>query len=371
MSGGDYVEILSKSGGSLSPLEVSNFVANTIGEVQMTKILRSGNALVLTNTKIQTEKLLTTDSDSLKIRLKDNLNMAKGVIKSTNFKYETDATLLKELQQSGVKMIQRILRKGEPEGDECGVKEGLCNTGHLILTFEARDKPDFVVYGSEKLNVNNYYPRPMRCAKCFRYGHPTTRCSTLRCGKCGSGEHIASNCDSKTCCPNCSGEHCAWSPLCPVYIKEKQIARYMVDNKCTYYEAKNIINPKTYATVLGQKRNETDTTEQLLRYILKTLEIQQKQIAELNQKVDGIMSAHKETVEHEQEKLQPLDKPSHLILEVTQKMTEQQLTIDNLEKKFKLFEQKGKNEPKKNSIASTTEKNIYQTRKNNLSKQRP
>lgn len=102
--------------------------------------------------------LLDTNSDKWEIMLKENLNTSKGVIKSENFKYETDETILTELEPNGVKLVQRILRKREPRGEEYGTKYGLCNTGHLILTFETRNKPDWVIFGSERLNVINYYP---------------------------------------------------------------------------------------------------------------------------------------------------------------------------------------------------------------------
>lgn len=81
--------------------------------------------------------------------------------------------------------------------------------------------------------VEAYNPGPVRCMKCYVYGHTASTCiGPMRCFKCGGEKHLARACVSSTPkCPNCGGEHAPTWHKCPTTIKKKEEKNKALEEK--------------------------------------------------------------------------------------------------------------------------------------------
>jgi hypothetical protein len=120
-------------------------------------------------------------------------------------------------------------------------KDGkIIQTPSVILAFEG-SMPEKIKIGLYAFSVQPYIPKPIRCAKCQRYGHKTRDCRKTfdTCPRC-AGKHSISACNSDNLavkCINCGGNHSAAYKGC---IKYKSIATALkstVTEGLTYSEA--------------------------------------------------------------------------------------------------------------------------------------
>ena len=110
-------------------------------------------------------------------------------------------------------------------------KEGT-STKTMLCTFTGRipERVDLGHWGN--FATKTYYPEPLRCYKCQRYGHHKSACnSPTICAVC-SGRHDTEACITKhkagevttSRCPNCKNNHPAWHRRCPARIDRIQAA---------------------------------------------------------------------------------------------------------------------------------------------------
>lgn len=94
--------------------------------------------------------------------------------------------------------------------------------------------------------VKPFIPNPLRCFKCFQFGHISESClSEVKiCPHCGNTEHIVNDpsgrrekCDRPAKCANCQQAHNSFSKECEVYKKEYAIQKIKVTQKKTIKEA--------------------------------------------------------------------------------------------------------------------------------------
>lgn len=101
----------------------------------------------------------------------------------------------------------------------------------LILSFSDIPPPYITVAGFLRLRTHDYIPRPMRCLKCWAFGHTAKRCQkTVVCCYCGKRGHAKEQCTlsqnpESWHCDNCHGGHEAASRDCPKYIENMKIIK--------------------------------------------------------------------------------------------------------------------------------------------------
>ena len=89
----------------------------------------------------------------------------------------------------------------------------------MILTFSQATIPTSLKAGYLNIAVQQYYPSPLRCFKCQRFGHSKFACKrSAICARCGSEEHGENPCGGPLNCINCKGTHTAYDKSCPVQI---------------------------------------------------------------------------------------------------------------------------------------------------------
>lgn len=211
----------------------------------------------------QVDKLLklTTlmDETEVVVQLHPNLNVSRCVVSCFEAIRMEEKDVLRGLISQGVIQVQRITRRenGKP-----------VNTSALILTFNRCNYPSQVKIGVLRVSTRPYYPNPLLCYGCVRYGHPRARCpGPKRCLNC-SAEHELSEgveCEAAAHCINCGGPHRPNNRQCPVYKKEVDVIRMKVDKNLTYPEARKRIESglENYAAAAAQKTADRKKLEEL------------------------------------------------------------------------------------------------------------
>ncbi|XP_065087289.1 uncharacterized protein LOC135709017 [Ochlerotatus camptorhynchus] len=199
------------------------------------------------------------DETEVVVQLHPNLNESRCVISCFEAIRMEEKDVLRGLISQGVIRIQRITRRenGRP-----------VNTSALLLTFNRCNYPSQVKIGVLRVSTRPYYPNPLLCYGCVRYGHPRARCpGPKRCLNC-SAEHELSEgaeCEAAAHCINCGGPHRPNNRQCPVYKKEVDVIRMKVDKNLTYPEARKRIESGffNYAAAAAQKTADRKKLEEL------------------------------------------------------------------------------------------------------------
>lgn len=109
------------------------------------------------------------------------LNFSKGVIYSNDLRGIEENLIVEELSTQKVVSVKKILKK---------VNDSLIETGLIIITFATPNLPEQLFIGYERVKIRPYIPSPLRCYKCFRYGHITKICNNEQiCPHCSICSH--------------------------------------------------------------------------------------------------------------------------------------------------------------------------------------
>jgi len=141
------------------------------GEVLSCKKTRAGTLLVQTKHIIQATKLLKLNKiGDIEVIATEHktLNSSKGVIYCNQLRNISEEEILKELRSQ--KVID-VYKWKKIEADKTETLMGL-----ITLTFDSVTLPEKVMIGYEVVFTRPYIPKPRRCNKCLRYGHPTPIC---------------------------------------------------------------------------------------------------------------------------------------------------------------------------------------------------
>ena len=133
-------------------------------------------------------------------------------------------------------------------------KEGV-ETKTILCTFTGPipEKVDIGIWG--RYSTKTYYPEPLRCYNCQKYGHHKSACKAqVKCAVC-SGSHESNQCISKhkegqatsPKCPNCKENHPAWHRRCPVRLNriQAQLPKQPEEKKRSVSRKRPVPAPRT------------------------------------------------------------------------------------------------------------------------------
>ena len=302
------------------------------------------------------------------INERQNLNTVKGTINHPSIAETNEEELLEDLRNDNKNIASVfIFKKFSSERNE------KMNTTSAVVTFDTITLPPQVIYLKYTiLKTRLFYPNPMRCHKCFKYGHLNMRdrpCAQQPiCGKCGGIYHLnnpTEKCTNSTNCSNCNGPHEAWSTKCPVFQTEKIKTGIMTDRRCSYKEAEKIYenrdnrdnrdnrNKHTYAgSVTAVTHNPPTLFNDADNEELKTL---QNQVVKMTNKLDVVCNLLTQLLKNQRENPNPQPKePIKEIVSDTDSMdedtqieaTQHQPTVMDMKSYYTAdYSKKGNNNP--------------------------
>ena len=234
--------------------------------------------------------LLETNK-SLKLTARPNLKsewiITPQDLKTFTFLKNTSAINTKELkyEEKRKKAIvvgfpfdmpkQELLKHNQIIGAERMKNKDGAPTKTMLCTFTGKI-PDIVDLGEwGKYSTKTYYPEPLRCYNCQKYGHHKSACTAnARCAVC-SGRHNTAVCIAKhkegietfPRCPNCREQHPAWSRRCPVRLnkirsalpKEREVKKGLLPTPPTTISSQALL-PTPQTTTYSQALLTTPKT---------------------------------------------------------------------------------------------------------------
>ena len=218
--------------------------------------------------KLQTENLLVEveskkhAENQLKMEKFHNLkccayphaksNTSNGIVRSKELSLATLEEIETTFKKQGIKEYRRVTIR---QNDQT------IQTHTYILTFEKPPIAKEIRIGYTIEKVEQYIQAPLRCFKCQKFGHYKEICRGHQvCDKCGERDPDQMENECKNIkCANCHEEHAAFSRICAIYKKEKEIMFIKHTKNIPFPEARKIVErymgTKTYAN-LAQKVNQ-------------------------------------------------------------------------------------------------------------------
>ena len=118
------------------------------------------------------------------------LNCVKWTIHHPSLAETSDAELLEDLRKDNKNIAEVfILKKYNPKTND------RVNTANAVITFDAITLPSQIIYLKYNiLKTRLYYPNPVQCQNCYKYGHYHSRdrpCNAEKvCENCGEKYHL-------------------------------------------------------------------------------------------------------------------------------------------------------------------------------------
>lgn len=223
----------------VSPMKGNLIVKAQIGTVEKIMRMPNGDLIVglLNQAQITNAKKITMfDTAPVRVTPHSSMNKRKGVIRCPALIEIPEEEIVEGLADQGVCDARKIYFNRE------GKK---IPSSTVILTFERSILPKNIMAGYLNLKVDVFIPNPLRCFKCFRYGHPVDKCKRQAiCAKCSKEDHTNDReCQNEAHCINCSGNHSAFSKDCPKWLEEKEIQRVRVTENLSFPEARQRVRP--------------------------------------------------------------------------------------------------------------------------------
>ena len=166
-----------------------------------------------------------------------SLNTSKGVVRNWELA-RTDPDEIKENVPSILDVQRIIIKRNNME-----VKT------NTLLTLNSPKIPDSLKICYLNIPVTQYVPNPLRCYKCQRFGHVTSKCKhNETCAKCSETGHKDDSCTKAFKCINCGESHAAYSKKCAIFKREFDIQSIRVSRNISFFEARTV-----YQQTHGQK----------------------------------------------------------------------------------------------------------------------
>ena len=225
---------------SLSPFVIDKTIKACAGSVKQVKKLRSGVLLIEVDNKKHAENLLKLKlilDLSVSVSAHRTLNTCKGVVRSYDLAKNDEAESLRELNSQGVTELRPI------HFNKNGKKE---RSNTTIITFSLPSVPQYLTMGYLKVKVEKYYPTPLRCFNCQRFGHHRAACKhEAVCALCGMTSHGDSACTTPKSCINCKGNHAAYEKACPRWQNETAIVKEKTAKNVSFEEARKLVEARS------------------------------------------------------------------------------------------------------------------------------
>lgn len=238
---------------------------------------------------VHAEKLIglteLSDGTPVCITLHPKLNLSKCILSTTELLHMTEQDIQDALTPQGVIGVKRITRIVDRKKE---------NTPALILSFNSTTYPEHVKVGLTRVATKPFYPNPLQCYGCYRFGHLSVRCpGPKRCYNC-SGEHVVEKCDEPAQCVNCEADHRSTFRRCPAYQHEMKVVKVKVDYQLSYPEARRRLqNGNSYAEAAAQPSMSASRYNALMESIEKKNRQIEELIASVNEKSQEIQNMSK------------------------------------------------------------------------------
>ena len=109
-------------------------------------------------------------------------------------------------------------------------------TNTLILTFNSPKIPESLKVCYLNIPVSQFVPNPLRCYKCQKFCHVTSKCKHCEtCARCSETGHKDDSCTKAFKCANCGECHSAYSKKCSIYKREYDIQSIRVSNNISFF----------------------------------------------------------------------------------------------------------------------------------------
>ena len=114
-------------------------------------------------------------------------------------------------------------------------------TNTLFLTFNTPKIPESLKVCYLNIPVSQFVPNPLRCYRCQKFGHVTSKCKhSETCARCSETGHKNESCKKAFKCVNCGECHAAYNKKCCVYKKEYDIQSIRVSRNISFFEARQV-----------------------------------------------------------------------------------------------------------------------------------
>jgi hypothetical protein len=231
----------------LNPIKVATEIDRLCGEVSKVDYKPSGSLLVTTHTLAQVRSILATTTFCnipVQVTVAWTSQTSQGKIYAPEFLGDSIDDLLQLLRPSGVVGIRKLYQ--DPKK---------VNSPLYVIKFLTATRPAKLRVGYCQYNVDPYYSSPVRCNKCYIWGHPSKYCtSPPTCMRCGSRNHLSAACEVEhPKCSNCKGPHLSTYKQCPIYEAEKAICQYSAEHGVSFKEARTAMNNNQIAQAKNQQ----------------------------------------------------------------------------------------------------------------------
>lgn len=214
-------------GNNVDVVRAKREIIEAIGQYERLEKSNRSTLLIETKSQQQTDKLMkleTVAGFKVKAAGNEKLNRVRGVVRSTAMTNTSEEDLLEELREQGVHSLRRHIVKKN------GTEEP---TNMYFVTFNLHTRPSHLNLVWERIRVDEYKEKPIRCNKCQRFGHVAKYCrrNLLTCARCSEDGHAFKECNNATKCIHCEGTHYASDKKCPKYLIECEILSTQINNK--------------------------------------------------------------------------------------------------------------------------------------------
>ena len=178
-----------------------------------------------------------------------SLNSSKGVVRNWELA-RTDPDKIKENIPSIIDVQQIVVKRNNVE----------VKTNTLILTFNSPKISESLKVCFLNIPVSQFVPNTLRCYKCQKFGHVTSKCKhSETCARCSETGHKDDSCTKAFKCANCGECHTAYS----IYKREYDIQSISVSKNISFFEARTIfqrIHGQSVMSYAGAAKTPTQST---------------------------------------------------------------------------------------------------------------